>query len=211
MTRDEAVTMIRANTAHDSDTQVTDAQLREWIKAAYYRLRRKIADVAPDLYSKATATQVLSSSSTDFSMPADFARLIRFERQEGQDFVALEVADELHPDLVASGRGYRAITSAGALLLRVYPTSAAPGTYRLVYVYLPDLTGGAGNYTFELPAGLEEIITEGVSARVRVRFNEDAAAHWTELDRLWTEQRTSVRRMYGNHGQSGFRWSRGGW
>lgn len=201
--------MVRANTAHDSDTQVTQAQIQAWLDQAYHRLRKLIASVAPSLYSKVSATQVLSTSDPNFDLPSDYDRPLLFEKLETTVWVGVDTVDQTSPDLTI-GRGWEEI-GAGLTggVIRVSPASQADGSFRLTYVALPDLTENGGNYTLRVPAGLEELITEAVSARARTRLNEDKDIHLTEVDRLWAQQRTGIRRRYGRHAVSGMRYTRG--
>lgn len=195
MIRSGAITAIRTATAHDGDTQVTDTQLGVWIDLEVTRLRREVNSIAPGLYSDTTATQALTSSDPDFDLPADFERLIRFERLEGTRYVGVDVADELHPDLSCL-RGARLEDG----VIRVFPAEDAAGTYRLVYCTTHTLTS---DYTLTVPGGCEDIIVERVSARVRVRLNEDPTPHQVEAARIWAEQKTAIRRRYGAHSTGG--------
>lgn len=190
--------MVRANTAHDTDTRVTTAQIREWLAQAYKRLRRLVSGVAPSLYTATSPTQALSGASADFSLASLtlFERPLRLEIQSGTRWDPVAKANDLDP-------------WAGGWLeedgvLRIFDAS---GIYHLVYVTKPDLTEGSGNYTIRVPDGLEEIVTEAVSAKVVYRAGggamEDPAVHLTEVDRLWREQKTLIRRRYGNHVEGG--------
>jgi hypothetical protein len=96
---------------------------------------------------------------------------------------------------------------AGAIL--VSPAVRAAGrTYRLNYTKAPTVTG---NYTIEVPSGLELIIVYRVAADlVRPRLEEDGAAHAAAAERIWQDQLPVLRKRYGAHPRPGLKRIRGG-
>jgi hypothetical protein len=208
MVRSDVETMVRAQTGHDSDTQVTQAQIYAWLLLDYPAFRREIIDVAPSLYTAVATVQVLTAADPDFDLPADFERVNMFEVLVGADYIDVPVAGGPGADF--RGISYR--EEAG--VLRVAPSGSAPGTYKLTYNKAPTLTS---DYTIEVPAGCELVIVERLCARVRGRFNEDPSPHIAEANRIWhgvpgvpgSGQKTAIRRRYGGHTQSAFVQTRG--
>ncbi len=202
MTLEELRTTIRAETDHDSDTQVTDDQLDERINLDYQNLRRKLAQVAPQLYSTQDEEQTLASGESELDMPLDFERLVRLEKQVGEAWLAVEVSDELTPHV--GGLTVREEDS----VLRLAPVSQAAGTWRIIYIAKPDGLADDDQDVI-LPDGLEDILVHQAAAFVCRRHNEDPTPYMQQADLVWREQKSALRRRYGEHSQPGLRRVRG--
>ncbi len=196
-----ARTAIRASTDHDSDTQVTDAQLTAWLDLEYKNLRRVLAQIAPSLYATADSSQVIAAGSTTLALPTNYERLVRLEQQFGSNWFPVLISDELTPHY-----GELNAREEGAAF-QLSPVSLAPGTYRFIYVALPaTLVNVTDDSTaLAVPSGCEDVILERVAARVRERFDEDPSAHLARADRVWREQKSALRRRYGKHAVPGLR------
>lgn len=192
---------IKASTDHDgaADTQVTTAQLLVWIDAAYKKLRRALVDLVPDLYTVVSASVVVTSPATSFSLTAggagnltltDFEKIRKVERQFGTDWVPMLVAPALTSSIQAF-RGYRLRGTS----VDLFPTTQAPGTYRVIYLSTGVTIDGTSD-TLELPGGADRIIVEEVAARVRIRLDEDPAFHLQMREQTWAETRDYLRRQY---------------
>lgn len=202
MTLDEIRTAIRAETDHDADTQVTDAQLAAHIDTDYQNLRRKLVQVAPSLYSTEDESQVLVTGESELDMPLDFERLVRLEKQVGEAWMPVEISDELTPHY-----GTLNVREEDGVL-RLAPVSQAAGTWRIIYVAKPDgLTDDDQDVI--LPEGLEDILIQQGAAFVRRRHDEDPSLHMQLADTVWREQKSALRRRYGKHAVPGVRRVRG--
>lgn len=187
---------IRAATDHDSDTQVTDAQLLVWINKEYFRLRRIIGDVAPKLYS-AQVTFTISSGNTYAIVASDFERIYKLERLNvGSSYDPMVVANELDPEVIPDG-AVAAFLERGATL-EIYPSTAASASYRLTYTTKPTALASAGD-ACTVPEGAEEVIVQRVAARVRIRFEEDPSPHQALAAEALAEVRSFIQRRYGAH------------
>jgi len=192
MTLEELRIAIRAETDHDGDTQVTDAQLNERINTDYQNLRRKLLQVAPSLYATEDEEQTLASGESTLAMPLGFERLVRLEKKVNGFWLPVEVSDELTPHY-------------GALnvreedgVLKLAPAASAAGTWRIVYVPKPDGLVDDEDEA-EIPEGLEDILVQLGAAFVRRRLEEDPMPHLMMAKEVWNEQRSALRRRYGRH------------
>jgi len=200
MTRDDAVTEIKSSTGHDADDQATTAQIQGWLEREYKRIRRLLIDVAPTLYTATHTTQVLTSSSTTYTLPSDFERIRRFERLFGDTWLPIMTSDghTIHTGAL----NFR--EEAGGI--QVAPALVAAGSYRLIYHQIPSV---AANYNITVPDGVEDVITERVCARVRVRLEEDRAPNFDTANGIWAEQKAALKRRYGIHPVPGLVRARG--
>jgi hypothetical protein len=203
MTRDEARTLIRANTDHEgsADTQITTTQLNAWIDIENKLLAREVALVAPSLYTLADEEQELVASDDDESLliPDDFEHLVRVEKQAGSIWYPLEISDELN---VHTGSRLTAREEEGVITLS--PQAMCTGTYRIIYVRTP-LTLDNDVENLDVPAGCEDIVCERVCARVRTKLDEDPSVHIANAERVWGVQKKALRRRYGKSPQTGLR------
>ena len=198
MTLGEARTAIRAETSHDSDTQVTDAQLDERINTDHSNVRRKIAMVAPQIYTETDHEQTLAAGEDTLEMPLDYERLIRVERQYGTEWYDIEASDELGPHRMPLN------VREEANGLKVAPLSQAAGVYRIIYVMEPEGLVDDGD-ELDVPSGFEDIIVQLGCAFVRRRHEESQSAHLEIADRVWKEQKPLLRKRYGRHAVPGMR------
>ena len=175
MTPASAVTAVRSATAHDSDTQVTDAQITAELDREYRRVRRWLSSFAPSLY-QAEASFVVAAGASTIAKPVDFDRVLTLEREMGQGvYVPLAMRPQLHAH---SGRQID-----------------CAGTYRLTYVQRP-----VDGYTaFDIPDGAEDILIQLVAAWARVRHDEDPSYHMQRAEQLKSELRPVLKMRYGAH------------
>jgi hypothetical protein len=207
MTRSEARTAIKAATDHDgaSDTQVTTTQLDTWIDLEHKLLRRQLSLIVPTLYTSVDEEQTLTSTDEDddvLSVPSDFERLVRVERQVGTAWHPVPVSDELSPHV-----GSNITVREEGEELRISPLTSAPGVYRIVYVAIPATMDDDAD-TLDVPAGCEDIILEKVAARVRIRLDQDPSPHSARAAETWLEQKKALRRRYGKMAVPGLRMTR---
>lgn len=193
-------TAVRTDTAHDNDTQVTDAQIDVFIDLEYRRVRRDLTWVTPTLYLTTETSFALTSSAFTHAIPSDFDRIYRVERQDGTRWFPIDVASE--PDAtVPMTLSFR---EEGTNLI-FSPAELVAGTYRLTYHVKPV----AGYSTIDVPDGLEDVVIHRTAAQVRIRFNEDPSPHERKAEAAWTEALKNLRRRYGAHPQPGIRRVRG--
>lgn len=188
------LTDVRTHTAHDSDTQVTDTQLTAQVDTEYKNLRRQLATIAPELFVTTTTPTVAAGAST-IAKPSDYERLWLLERQTGS---GLYYPVECVAPLNARASSVLNVTE-NVSTLDLYPTSLAPGSYRLSY-----LAGVTAGYTTVagIPDGYEHVIVMRVCAMVARRHEEDPTHFLREADSLMKDIKRDLCRRYGAHGRS---------
>jgi len=180
MTVANAILAVRSATAHDSDTQTTDAQLTAELDREYRRVRRWLSVFLPELYATTTTSLLTGASSgATFAKPVNFDRVVRFEFEFPQgNWMPLM----LRPILNASSWYVRDVS----------------GNYKLTYVARP-----VDGYTaFDVPDGCEDLILEPVKAWIRQRHDEDPSFHLGRRMQLEKEIRADLSFRYGAHGRS---------
>ena len=180
MTVANAILAVRYATAHDSDTQTTDAQITAELDREYRRTRRWLSSFLPELYSTSTTSTLTSSQSgATIAKPTNYDRVVRMEYEfPTGNWVPLAMRPMLH----ASSWWLRDVS----------------GTYRLTYVYRP-----VDGYTsLDVPDGCEDLILEPVKAWIRQRHDEDPSFHIARRQQLEKEIRASLGMRYGAHGRS---------
>lgn len=183
------------------DAQLPAPVLQRKLDSLYRVLRRKLSAEFPSLYEKMTSPIVVAAGATTITKPADCESVRVVERQDGQLWYPLEVAPSLNRDQYGKISFYEM----GAIL-QLAPDSAAPGTYRLIYIATPATT----ITTYDVPDGLEEILVEQASAFARQRHNEleFVAYHKGEAERIWNDNYMALWSRYGSHGRSGLNQTR---
>lgn len=191
-----AITDIRTATRYDtaSPSPVTDAQVTVWLNGEMHRFRRQLNAEVPELYRAVSSSLPIASGAQTLTKPAGFDKLVRVERLVGARWVNVEPAAPV--DMECGDLGWEEV---GNTYL-IWPSTSAPGTYRLVYS--ADATDG----TLEVPEGMEDVVVERVCARVKERLMPaEAQLHFAIADRIWTEQLPLLRRRLGRNIASGFR------
>lgn len=190
-----AITAVRTATRYDlvAPSPVTDAQVIVWLNSEMARFRRALNAAIPQLYRVTSGSLVIASGAQAITKPGDLDSLIRLERSFSGGWVNIEPSDQVNPEFGAIG-----FEDVGATYL-IWPTTQAPGTYRLVYSAMS--TDGA----LAVPAGLEDVVVERVCARVKERLApEEAQLHFAIADRIWQDQIPALKRQYGNNNAAGF-------
>ena len=201
----QAITYIRTATSHDADDQVSDAQLTSWLQVEQDRVRVRLGAAVPSLYN-ATASTTLTAGQDTITKPVDFLAMRRLERQYNSLWEPVAIGDGLSTNGYSGVYSWIDVREQGNTFV-ISPADAAPGTYRLTYI-----TVGATLYTptaLDVPLGLEDVLIERVSARVRERCEEDPSAHLRRADEVWREMLPALKKRYGAHPVSGLRRVRG--
>lgn len=177
----DAITAVRTATAHDVDTQVTNAQITFWLDKEYRRVRRWLSTFMPELYETTAPLFTLAGvqSGVTIAKPVDYERIVRLEAQWYQaSWYPLAVRPQLN-----AGSGLPVDVS---------------GTYRLVYVTQPV----DGYTTLDVPVGCEDLIIQPVAALVRQRHGESPKFHLDMAAQLKKDLRADLAMRYGAHGRS---------
>lgn len=182
------ITSIRASVDRDgADVQVPDTVLTAWVNEAYLQLRRRLADLVPDLYTVVSADLTIASGNAlSLSSLTTLGKILAVQRKESADYYSLPLAPATDPD--ASGTlSYR---QRGTAAVDIFPATSAPGTYRVRYVSKPAALTGSD--AVDLPEGGERILIEDVAARCRLRWEEAPDYHLRARDQAWEELRNAL-------------------
>lgn len=155
---------IRSSTDQEDSSQVDDTELLPWIDSEYQSLRRRFAEVAPEMFSALHDFTISGTTTYDLAANvATFSKVLGlFYRANENAYVELAVAE------VQNGE---------------YTGGNVDGSYRLRFLTRATKVN-ATNVSLSLPAGADRIIVERVSARVRVKVDEDPSFHMQEANRV---------------------------
>jgi hypothetical protein len=193
---------IRAATAIDASQVVTDTVIKLFINEDYPALFRKVADLSPGCADRVTKVATFDiaagqSSYTIASPITDFAKARKVGRRASASlpYVPLRLAPfataEQSCELSWRPRG---------LVLEVFPATLAPNVagvdnYQLSYIYKPVLLASSGDVV-DLPDGVERILVQLASAKVRIRLKDDPAPHMALARAAWDEEKLSLPEQY---------------
>lgn len=187
------LTAVRSHVAHDSDTQVTDAQLTAQVDIEYKLLRRALATIAPELFTKQSSHTVAAGAYT-ITKPTDFDRLWRLERLSGSLYYPVDATAPLN-----SYSSNTLVFIEMPTTIELQPTTLAAGTYRLTY-----LAGITAGYTSldGIPEGLEYVVVMRVAAFAARRLEEDPSYFLVQAAEAWKMARRDLTKRNGCHGKS---------
>jgi hypothetical protein len=170
-----AILDVRTATAHDADTQVTDAMITEELDQEYRNLRRYISQFAPTMYTKTYETTLAIGVST-ITKPSDYERVVRLETRFSQGY-------------------YQPLAMRSVLESSQGVAVDVAGTYRLTYTAQPE----DGYSTFDLPPGAANILVNYVAAFVCQRHQEDPSFFERRYEMKKAELRRDLVLRYGAH------------
>lgn len=191
----EVETNVRALTNHDSDTQVTTAQLLLWCNLEYTRLRRILGDEVPGLYL-GTELFTITSGNTRVIAATDFSKVYRLESSyaPSTQYRPLDVASRQDPE---GSTALSFLENGGTL--EIYPSPSAVGSYRLTYVKKPVALVNPGD-TVALPDELVDVLAQRLAARVKLRLPDTShAPHLDWAEAAMREALSFLKRRYGSH------------
>lgn len=186
---------VRGLTDHDTDTQVTQAQLLLWANEEMPIFVRRLAQAIPDRYRKVTAdfsgvaSQDLGLAPTSLT---DFDRLDVVQVKDGTLYYDLPLAPEASPESI----GYLAWRQRGISTIDLYPASLYPGrTFRAKYLYMPAVLTNAS--TIDVPRGGELYLVNMLAERTRHRHEEDTTYLERVREAAWQRFIASFLPFYG--------------
>jgi hypothetical protein len=212
ITAADVIAYARAATDHDSDTQVTDAGLIVLLGPVWQRIRRRLVQRVPTLYTKVAATFTVSSGNTQDVTGAplsltDYDRVRRIRRLVNSttptNYVPIGVADAIDPERVPVDQDV--VFLERGTVLEFYPASIIPTmTFELSYLTkAATLTGGGSpvgaSDAIDAPEGIQEILGEELAAKIRPRFEEDPTPHLRAAEAALGEYLWDLQRRYGVH------------
>lgn len=219
----EAIADVLGLTGHDTadtevngegDGHVTTRQITRWIVQRYIQIRRLLADKVPALYVSTTPQVSFTTGQNPvIDKPSDFERTVRVELLPAGSqsnntlnvWTPVRVSDGYAPEL--DEINYR---EEGTQIILAPTLGAQDGTlFRLVYNSVPAADMEPDD-DINLPPGMEDCVTEWVSARVRSRGMEDNGPHFQLATSLLTEQLRALARRY-KQPKPGLRRVRGAW
>lgn len=186
------ITEVRAVTDHDTDTQVTDAQILSWMDPILQALQRQCADLAPDLFTAVSDDFAIAAgaSSQDLaSAPLSLGDVLgKIRSVERKQSATVYYAIPQYHVLVGTMAASLSWRQLGETTILFRPPLAAPGTYRVQYLLkCPPLA--LVSTAFSVPHGADSVIVERLAAKVRMRFEEDPTPHVNAANQAWKDLR----------------------
>jgi len=134
----ELETAVRTATLHDTDTQVTSAQIQVQLGLEYARLIRWLGDVAPDMVTDyddvtvaAGAFKIMKSSLIPTRVDAQYDKVVSIQRKESNVWTSINAASEAEDDWNMEYISF--IERGDHFYLR--PEANAPGAYRVTCLW----------------------------------------------------------------------------
>jgi hypothetical protein len=171
-----------------TDDGVTNTRLLTWVNTKYHALRRRIAEVAPDLF-RAAVTFSITSGSTWAITATDFAKVLKVELKVGTEWYPVPVAPLLSAEGTAGFR-LRGTT------IEVFPSADALGDYRLTYITKRSSDIAATGDTLDLPEGADQVLAHEIAALIEARQDRDPGGQLTLAQATWDELRETIVNQY---------------
>lgn len=192
----------RIVTDHDSDTQVTDAQLIKVVNTVYQRVRRKLALHVPQLYRKNASFTATGDTQDVTGAPlslTDFGSIWRIRRLTvGGDYEHVSVANEPSPDNIPTDQDY--VYLMRGTVIEFFPTGFVSGqTFEIAYLSQPVAVTLTSD-VLDVPEGFQECLGEYVASKIRLRFEEPYTAHVSEGNNALRELLWDLSKQYGISG-----------
>lgn len=166
---------VKATSNHDSDAQVSDAQMNTWINGAIRDLWATYVKLGKDELTAFSSSFTIASGNTKdlATVAGDFLELRAVQQLIGSKWQRVPKWRFRTMDDVAA-LSYR-LTGASTLVI-MPDDQATSKTYRILYLPIPTALSIDGN-TVVLPWGGDRYVVEDVAARVRARHEEDPGPH----------------------------------
>lgn len=164
----ELETLVRDETLHDSDTQVTSAQIQARLGHEYARAVRWLGDFWPesvteeDTVTLSSGSRLLKSSLSPTRVDSQYDRLVKIEQQVGSYWIQLSQASKSDTGLSAP---------------------SVPATYRITYLIgvsfdnTVDIANSGAARKYYLPDGMQLLLAHRVAEFVRQRYDDDRRYH----------------------------------
>lgn len=209
---------IRAETLHDSDTQVTDLQIYAQLGLQHQRLRRWLIVHCPELGKVVSADISVSAGANSIAKSAitpgtgyTVEQVHLVERKEGDAWFPIDRRDDLNLNvelfawLSRGGEAWDEFPDVFALR----PALSAAATYRITYLagVTKDMVAGT---TIKLPEGLELVLQHRVSAWVLQRHSDDPSFSLSQAKEALKDFSVALRKRAGVHPRPALKYS-GAW
>lgn len=203
-TAGDIVASARPATRHDTDTQVLDTQLYIWLGEHVRALHSMAVRLCKSQYRQSAPFTVASGAS---SVTVGVGALVAVPANTYLDFngVDFDVGGGNYQPLKPLNFRGRGVVNGRRYLLRgdsidLYPAINAAGNYKLWYLpTIATVTPPIAGTTYVLPEGGDLWLSEQLSARVRVRFQQDPTPHinlakmyWDTIIRPWLMVRNNA-------------------
>jgi hypothetical protein len=204
----DLVTSVRAATDQVVSGPVDDPTILGFLNDEYPVVRRLVAQLVPDLFASESGDLVVASgaSEIDVSGLANLDLIFEVKRLSGSSYLPFDQAGEAPQISIDRVWRRRGMSGAGTVI-EVYPTTSAPGTYRVRYMATAApliTTGGGSPNTVLLPAGGERVLVEAAAARVRDRLERDYTFNYRARDEALGQLAISLQQQgYVIKGRSG--------
>lgn len=177
----------------EDTTDITDANMIVLLKGVYQRVRRKLANKIPQLYTKRSEWTATGDTQDVTGAPlslTDFGKIRRIRLKTGSNpntYVPVGVANEANPQAIPYGYTYVYLRRGN--VLEFYPDGQITGNvFELSYLSQPININAAGN-SIDCPDGYDEVLGEYLASKLRNKYEESqthlALALAAERDLLW--------------------------
>lgn len=190
-TAQQIIDAARPAIRHDTDSQVTDAQLLIWLGEHVRGLHSMSARLARGMYTQSARFTLQSGNSVTIqSAPLDSVPANTYLDFRGIDY---DISGGYYAPMQPLPFRSRAGGSGRQYMLRgntidLFPSQNATGNYRLWYLAAPmTATVPTAITSFNLPEGGDMWLSEALAARSRVRFQQDPTPHLEQQRRCWRD------------------------
>lgn len=170
---------VRASTDMPDVGRLPQATILAFANDEYAEVIRRIAEFAPDLYRAISADLTIAPGATslDISSLTTLMQIQEFQWKRSGRYLGLEPAG-VNAEIDGFRRSWRQRGLPGVgCVVDVFPPERAPGDYRVLYTAFPGALTASPDAELRIPLGGLRVFVEAVSARVRVREEEDPSFH----------------------------------
>lgn len=185
---------VRASTDQVDTGRLPQSIILAFANEEYAEVVRRIAEFAPDLYRAISADLIVPDGGTsiDISSLTTLMQIQETQRKNQTRYFGLPPA-ETDADLNTFCLSWRQRGLPGSgCVIDVFPALRAVGTYRVLYTSFPGALTASPDATIRLPLGGPRVLAEAVSARVRVREEEDPSFHIAARERAYDNLRRGL-------------------
>lgn len=197
----DIISYARSVTDQEVGGQFTDASVLPVLNAIYQRVRRKLANRVPTVYTKQatfTATAAIQDVTGAPLSLTDFGSVRRIRRQvdaTSNFWEAVGVANSPNPDIVPFDQTYVFLERGN--FLEFFPSTQVVGQiFELQYLSQPVALTGTGS-VLDVPEGFQEPLGEYLAAKFRARFEEEVRMHMEMGDKALDDLLWDMERRYG--------------
>lgn len=200
----ECEASIRASVDQSDTGRLPQSVIYQFMNDDYQDLIRRLAAFAPQQWSKLSATLTVAAGGTyiDLSSISDLMQILEVQRNKFGKWYGLQPA-ERNAEINSLELSWEQEGFPGTgCHVNLFPESRAAGDYRIRYVKsVPTLANP--DDVLQLPPGGECVLIHLVSARVRIREEEDPSMHFAQAEKAFDSLKRNLAPKYGVIGTRG--------